>query len=432
MQTFLALIRIDLLRWLRSPAEVLSVLGMPIAIVTVIGFVFGTPSGGMKTPDITVCVIDRDKGLFGTLLQSAGSRASDMGNLHFIYQDMEQSLELMEAGKASAIVILPETLTSSLFTQTPCTIEVVTNPRQSIMPQLVVKALEIAAEILSAGGLILAEPLQAIDSFKQTNREPTATEISGISVQFYNSVKAFENITFPPLLWSDEMHQEDDSPAPADSPDEAEPSDNRKPSPFDSLFPSIGLFALFFGSTAAVQDILRRMRDGRVQRSAVAPISHTALLCAYLIGSTVITFLAQAVMVLLGIVVFQVHWGNLIGVGSIVLAGALGVTGLQVVIVGICNSERQFSNIANLTNMAMCMLGGSMMPSEVFPKSLQALSQWTFNYWMIDGFKILQSGASIVKIAHPLAILLISGGIIFLTGAWLLGKKLIRGEVFEA
>lgn len=424
----------DLLRLLRSPAELAPVLGLPIVLVGLVGFVFGGGGDSGKTPSVTVCLIDNDDTIFGSMLGMAGERSSDAAQLNILrMEDMEEALEELEENRATAIIVLPEGLTDAIMTQQPSTVEVITNPRQMLLPDVVVHGLEMVADALSAVSYIYAEPLRTWHGWFERDEAPSEIEYLAMAAGWYRALDMDNSYLSGPVLWTDEFDEdEDDEPeastGTAVTAVEETPA-KRRLGVFDYILPGIGLFGFLFGATSAVGDILRKQRDGRMQRTAVCPIPSRALLITSIVGAVAVAVMVQALIVAIGITVFGVYWGNFLGVALITIAGALAATGLLATLAGLSGSERQFGATSNIAVMAMCMFGGSMFPIDQMPAAMRSLAHFTVNYWMIDGFRILQKGGSILDILQPVVILTVAGIVITFVGARLLARRIERGEV---
>ncbi len=443
MKPFWNLVRMDLMKLVYSPMELVFPISIPILVVAVIGLFFGGHGGGGGgKPSLTVCLIDHDESVLSNFLQSMDKQEPDSNPLHIVTTDMDTALEMMEDGKASATVVLPEGLLKSLLKQEPCTIQVIKNPRHTLMPQVVEHGMQMICDILTTLSYVLQEPLNTIDGFQERGEEPSELEIVDSARQWYRATKVFSKVADPLVLWTDELDEDDettDANAVIETTTETETEEttddnggNHQFGIFDYLLPSVGLFGLLFGVSASVQDILKKQRDGRMQRLAVSPISKRELFIASITGAVGVGLSIQLVVILVGIFLFDVTWGNWLGVALISILGTISITGILAAVAGFCRSEQQYGMMGTLVIMAMCMVGGSMVPLEALPQSLHIFSKFTINYWMIQGFRGLQSGGGIMDIVGPLIALAAISAVAILLGSQLLSRRLERGEVMES
>lgn len=432
MRPFCTLVLMDLVRWLRSPTEMLSVLGIPFVLIAAIGLVFGGVGGSGPAPTLHVCIVDNDDDLLGQLLRGVSSQEKTDNKLQVHAGTLEESLKMIENDRASAVIVLPEGLTESILDGEPTTVEVIPNPRQMILPHIVTHGMNMAADVLTAGSYVFSDSFKAVRSFRDRESAPQEWEVLGMTASMYRSIRAAETVFEPLVLWTDEWEEdESEGTAGATVPESERVESGRQFNIFDEILPRISLFALLMGASAAVAELLRKQRDGRLQRTAVCPLSSRMLLLASMSGTLLLTAMAQMFMVVLGILVFDVSWGNLFGVALVVLAGALACTGLFATVAGLCTSERQYGTVSSIAVMAMAMLGGSMVPMEQLPAVMSTLGKSTFNYWMIEGFKILQDGGGLGDVMGITAGLLTTGVAISAAGSLLLSRSLASGRVVQ-
>ena len=110
------------------------------------------------------------------------------------------------------------------------------------------------------------------------------------------------------------------------------------------------------------------------------------------------------------------------------LSVAMLVVGITSAIYGLCRSERQASTIGSVVFLFLAFLGGSFMPIDNLPSSLQWFVPWNPFYWGTEGFRqVLLSGAGVEDIAGFLLRLLVLGLLSAVLGATLLQRKILSG-----
>ena len=148
----------DLLRRLRDPLALLVWMGIPVAIAVMIQLAFGGGGGG--GPVAHVLVADEDDSFLSELLLGALSRQGE-GNMPFRGEAVTRDggLARMDAGEATALIVIPEGFGKALVNETPISLELVTNPAQNILPRMVEDSLELLVEAHFYVHRILGEPV---------------------------------------------------------------------------------------------------------------------------------------------------------------------------------------------------------------------------------------------------------------------------------
>ena len=104
---------------------------------------------------------------------------------------------------------------------------------------------------------------------------------------------------------------------------------------------------------------------------------------------------------------FGVDWMDPLATGAIVVLFALVASGAAMLLATLVSNEHQLSAVGPALGMTLALLGGAMVPIEVFPPMMQTLSHATPHAWAIDAFhKLLLDGGGVVDILPQLGALL--------------------------
>ncbi|HMV30439.1 MAG TPA: ABC transporter permease, partial [Anaerolineales bacterium] len=120
---------------------------------------------------------------------------------------------------------------------------------------------------------------------------------------------------------------------------------------------------------------------------------------------------------------FQLKWGDALGVFVLVLAAVFGATGWGMLITALARTPAQVGSVGSATMLIFGILGGSFIQLENMPASVQMLSRITPNAWALDGFTTLALGGTLSNLFTPIIALLTMGGILFVVSVLLFGKK---------
>ena len=371
----------DLRRRLRDPMSFLLWLGIPLAIAAMIRLAFGGQGGG--GPRAEVLVADLDDSFLSSFLLGALSRAEG-GELPFDAEavELEEGRRRIEDGDGSALLVIPEGFSEALLEETPCTLELVTNPAQRILPGMVEGALELLVDGSFYVHRVFGEPIQSM------LQEPVAgahtlpdEEVTRISIQMNAIVERVAELLDPPAI---QMV--------VDQPAEEEGGGGVN---FGALyFPSMLFMTLFFLAQGLTEDLWVEKRSGTLRRALTTPNRPAAFLAGKL-GSAVVILAAVSLFgLLVGRVAFGLELTNLpLAVAWSAVAGAF-LTLLMLLLQIHATSQRAANLLANLVMMPLLMLGGSFFPFEAMPDGMAAIGRKTPNGWALEQLKTILLGTA--------------------------------------
>ena len=139
----LATARKDLRRRLADPAALLIWLALPVAIG---GLLVLINSGDGGTPRGRLLVADEDRSFVSGLIAGLPSRGelAELFDVEHVARD--EGLAIIDAGEATALVILPAGLQDAFVGKGSAEIRLVTHPAQRILPAVVEETLAVAAD----------------------------------------------------------------------------------------------------------------------------------------------------------------------------------------------------------------------------------------------------------------------------------------------
>ena len=375
MRFLLTVVTKDLSRLRRDPLSLGTSLGIPLVLVTLITLVF---SGGQATPQGRLLVADEDGTILSQLLTGAFTREplSKMFVMETVIR--KEGRKRMDHGDASALLIIPKGFQDAAFHNRPAELQLVTNPAQTILPN-------IAAETLSTmvdGGFyiqkVAAIPLRGVI----TGQEPSDETIAQMSVAFNQLGRSLNKYLSPPLIRLDlnvaAEKQEDTNIA--------------------GLFlPAMLFMGLLFVGNSFALDIWKEQLWGTLRRLLTTPASLGAVLGGRLISLALIL----SGVALVGVA--GMRWFAHVPVASVPLATIwLILSGLAfylflLTIAVHASSPRAANVIGNLVVFPLALLGGSFFPFEMMPDWMASIGRFTPNGWAVMAFKGFVSGTAHTK-----------------------------------
>lgn len=346
---FLAIsLRKDWARALRDPSQFAIALGIPLVLAMLMSMVFGR---GPATPHGRLLVADEDNSIASDRFLEGFRRGplARMVTLEKVSRDAGRAR--IDRGDGSAFLAIPKGFQQAFLTNRPARLELVTNPAESILPQMIRETLSLsvdAAPYFRQGGAPLIE---------------------------------VENVAIG----------------------EAKPLRN-----FSAIFlPSSLFMGLLFLASGAAADIWRERTAGTLRRLASSPVP----LSSYLTARVAFVVVLYLVVSFGGLIAAQ----RLAGMPVPNLpAAALWITFAGTVfylfflcIVVQATTQRAANVLTNLVIFPLAMLGGSFFPFEWMPGWMVSIGRLTPNGWALTQFKSILAGsvemAAIAKAAGLLS-----------------------------
>lgn len=189
------------------------------------------------------------------------------------------------------------------------------------------------------------------------------------------------------------------------------------------LAPGMALMFLMYTVSYGGRSILAEKSQGTLPRLLVSPTNTMQILGGKVFG-IFLTGVAQ-MLILIGAtsMLFQLKWGDALGVIVLVLVAVFGATGWGMIITALARTPGQVGSIGSAMMLIFGILGGSFISLDQMPPLVQSISRITPNSWALDGFTTLALGGTLSNLSAPITALLTMGSILFMASVLLFGKK---------
>ncbi len=379
----------DLTLAFRDIGGLLLMLLAPFALTIGIGLVTGRFSGDTNTglSDIPVVLVNHDDGAIGQAIVDVFT-SSDLAALlePKTLTDSAAARAAIDADEAAAAVIVPAGFSEAVFTAAAAApqIELVLNPERPVSAgviQAIVESLLSHVEVGRVSGQV------AVEALLKTGRiMPDQAAQIGQSFGEEQATAADDAIT---------LRNVDAS--------------GRAAKAFDVLTviaPGFALMFLMFTVTNAGRTIVQERLAGTLPRLLVAPVGAGQVLGGKLLGIFLIGVAQVAILIGANGLIFGVNWGDPLAVALLVLASAAGAAGWGALLAALAQSPAQIGGLGSALMLIFGILGGSLGNSFTLPGWLMPAAWITPNYWGIQGFAALGTGAGLAEIGPNLAVLL--------------------------
>jgi len=388
--------RKDLLRIKNDWPALLLWVGIPLMVGGLLVLVFGNGA----SPQAKLLVADSDGTLVGRLL-TGGFQQGPLADLVLIEPvEPAEGRRRMEDGDASGLLLIPDGFGNAVLNGEPASLELVTNPSESVLPEILEETLDIelqAAEVLRR---VFDDPIGRIVSAPDRDGFPADTAVADIATAFNRSGEEAGAWLLPPAIELETVTEAGEE--------------------FDfarAFFPGMLILAILFMASGLSIDMWSEKRQGTLKRALVTPRGAGWLVAGkWLAGSTALAAVS-AIGLAAGRWLFGIEAENLpLAFLWLALVG-LALLALFTVVQVLAQSERAGNVLVNAVTLPLAMLGGSFFPFEAMPDWMASLGRLTPNGWallrlraVMDG--ALEPGVLAVSMAGAAALALVLGWIV--------------------
>lgn len=414
LKTFLIGIK-DVKLAFRDRAALVLMLLAPFLLTLGMGLVTGrfSGSGSSGISDIPVVIVNLDDGELAEALVDV-FYSEDLADLvePSLGTSPEAARQLVNEDKVAAAIIIPGGFTASIIPPSemgmpiyvgPRELELYANPSRPTSAGIIKSILDefmsridegtIAGhtsirQMLISGRITQGEAQAAGEEMAQ--RLQDAPENETLAIKLNSSTADGEEVEFDVLAY---------------------------------LAPGMALMFLMFTVSYGGRSILAEKSQGTLPRLLVSPTNATQILGGKVFG-IFLTGVAQ-MLILIGAtsLLFQLKWGDTLGVLVLVLAAVFGATGWGMIITALARTPAQVGSVGSAMMLIFGILGGSFISLEQMPPFIQSISRITPNSWALDGFTTLALGGTLTNLSTPITALLTMGSILFVASVFLFGRK---------
>jgi ABC-2 type transport system permease protein len=411
MVPFLALVRKDLKLFFSDRRSVVVGILVPIVLASFFGYLFGGQRGDAETSKVSVLMIDQDGSDIShdLMAQLAGDRM-----LNVKPSTLDAAREAVRKGKATAAIVVPKDFGRNagraLFTgANKPDLSLLYDPSHSMELGLVKGILSgavmqsVSKEMFngSSGREMLDESLARVENSPELSpedRKALRDVLSGARELNERRAGTGQGALSGGLT------------IPFQTRDEAITSGgNVAYNGYAHSFGGMGIqFILFMGLDVGITLLMLR-RTGLWQRLRAAPLSRTMLLGSRTVSASLTAGFILAVLFTFARLVFGVRiLGSFPGFVLVCAAFSLMTAAFGLMIAALGETVEATRGYSVMATLVLVMLGGSWVPTFVFPKWLQKLTVVVPTRWAMDGLDAMTwRGLGFSAALAPIAVLLL-------------------------
>lgn len=187
------------------------------------------------------------------------------------------------------------------------------------------------------------------------------------------------------------------------------------------------LFMFLTALTGAVPLIISRQL-GISRREFSTPTSAGTIILGEALGRFALALFQGTFIVVASALLFGVDWMDPMATGAIVVAFSLVAAGAAMLIGAMASNSSQAGAVGAGLGMMLGLLGGTMVPPEVFPSVMRTLSHVTPHAWAIDAFHdMLLNGAGLIDVLPQIGALLAFAAALLALAVWRFRRVIVGG-----
>ncbi len=177
-------------------------------------------------------------------------------------------------------------------------------------------------------------------------------------------------------------------------------------SPFSYVAPADTVLFLGISVLLLASGVVESRRLGMMLRLAAAPVRRRSVI-AGMVGTSLCVAAAQSAgLLVVGRLVFGVHWGDPAGVFLVLAALSLAYAGAAALVSVRSRSEEQAISIGVVLGIVCGLLGGCMYPLDVVSPVVRAVGHVVPQAWAMDAFvKLVYDHVGLVAVLPEIGVL---------------------------
>jgi ABC-2 type transport system permease protein len=184
----------------------------------------------------------------------------------------------------------------------------------------------------------------------------------------------------------------------------------------------MAMLFLMYTVSLGGRSLLTERRDGTLARLLSTPIASGQVLVGKVVGVFFIGAAQMFILIGAGFLLFQLRWGDPLGVVVLVLAVVAGATGWGMLLAALVRTPGQVGSIGMAMMLTFGLLGGSFFGGTP-PGALETISKITPNAWGQQGFTILALGGGLQDLWPAIAGLLVMAIILLAISVLIFQRK---------
>lgn len=385
------LIKKDIRLFFKSKSSVLLTYLVPMVITLIFGAVFGGMGKPSGMNEIRILMIDDDKTEFSELFRTTIDSLPEIA-VHTKYTsgdstilfDIESMDEWIRRGKRSIGIFLPNGFEQRMKNGEKLPLEIHYDPKFAVEFGIINGIIQ--KVIMSKFPQLMFNSLwkKADEFLGEEKGNYFKSDISHIVGRYFPGSTDAEKDIFSSYAQTDNFEL-------LESPLEIKSvqllGEEEENIMFVQYVAGMAVMFLLFSVVGAGSSILEEKNNGTIKRLLIAPVKRREILTGKMLFVSLMGFSQLIVLFIFGWLVFSLNiFKDIPALLVMIVVTTLACSSLGILIAAICRNLNQVNGISTLLILSMSVLGGSMFPSFLMPKYIQAIGKFTLTHWAMKGF----------------------------------------------
>ncbi|MFL5328479.1 MAG: ABC transporter permease [Gemmataceae bacterium] len=356
----------DIRRLWRDPIGLAMCIIMPFAVTTLVSVVFG---GESVTPRGLLLVVDHDDSTLSSFVRGAFGQGPLAKMITVELVPAEEGLARINHGDGSALLEIPNGFQDKLLHDEPCTLKLLTNPAQRILPGIIQESLSMLSDVEYYAQAFLGDQIR-----KSADHKPSDAEIAEFSIAGRRLGDKFSRY-LDPLVIKLETKDVEATKAPV--------------AVAAYFFPGMLFFGVILVGQTLSGDIWKEKSAFTLRRTLTTSSQRWAFLAGKILAAMAVYGAVALVALISGRwLVHQTIPSPVLAWAWIVLTG-LAMYSILLAINMLAGGERGANVLVSLFVFLFALVGGGMFPFEMMPEWLANIGYFTPNGWAASEFKTI-------------------------------------------
>ncbi len=393
MKVFINILINDIKLVLSDWKMLVIIFAMPVLLILYFSYaVYPVLKEDTVVQPVSVAVVDKDNTIESRILISQLEEIELIGKIHRVSE--EESLSLIDENKIAAAIIIPEGFVSSVVSGDNKSISILGNVKKEQQAMIIKTLITGAANIVSSGQAVLYSYYKFV------------TE-TGVARDELN--REFDTLTQDIIMKSLDRNS-------VVSEIKTYPGDNLTATEYYTA----SLLALFllFSAVPVSRFLLTERIWGIRSRLATTNAGGVRILTSKLIVSLLISIFQMSLIIFITSKIFKNYWGaGFFIISAVFISGVFAVSCWSLFVLVVSRDQRQFEIIRSMGILLMALIGGSIYPIAKMPDKIRALSTFTINRWIQEGFMKVFSGERYPDVSYEIMCLVMIGAVFAVSSA---------------
>ncbi len=187
------------------------------------------------------------------------------------------------------------------------------------------------------------------------------------------------------------------------------------------------VFVFLTGLTSALS-LVQSRRLGVSRRMLATPTSALSIVTGEALGRFGVSLFQGLYIMAVTWLAFGVDWGDPWGAVALLVAFSAVAGGAAMLLGAVFKTDQQAGGVSIMVGLGLALLGGAMVPLELFGTTMRRIARLVPHSWAVDGYAVLmRHGGKLVDVLPQLGVLVVFAVVLFALAAWRFRAGLAEG-----